>query len=286
MAELSDETLMALADGELEPAERAKIEAQLDRDPALQARFAVFQGTNRAVLAQKFRAPVEAPLPDDLVKLVMTAPSATVRARGSVSQPRRPGLVDGMRSLAAGIVPGWSAAAAYACVAVMAGYAGWSLNEPASRTPATTQVVTPAKHPGAVARQILSVEHGRVIADGVLHRALDTALSATKVEAGAGEAVATVMPRLVYRNANNEFCRPYYVNLDETTGFAGVGCRGDDGRWQLQVHMPAVKPASAGDRAVPAAGEAAILAFINRTRDGDPLGAAEEKAALEAEWKR
>src|SRR5262249_9185250 len=62
---LSDETLMAYADGQLTLAEVARIERLLASDPGLRARFGVFRTTGRE-LASLFDDHLNAPLPSRL----------------------------------------------------------------------------------------------------------------------------------------------------------------------------------------------------------------------------
>jgi anti-sigma factor RsiW len=62
---LSDETLMAYADGQLKTAEMARIERLLAADPELRARLEVFRATGRD-LASLFDGHLNAPLPPRL----------------------------------------------------------------------------------------------------------------------------------------------------------------------------------------------------------------------------
>ena len=62
MTHLSDETLMAYADGQLKPAEMARLERLLASDPGLRARLEVFRTTGRD-LASLFDDHLNAPLP-------------------------------------------------------------------------------------------------------------------------------------------------------------------------------------------------------------------------------
>jgi anti-sigma factor RsiW len=62
MAGLSDEILMAYADGELDPAEGARIESLLANDPALRERLKIFTETGRG-LALLFEDHLRAPMP-------------------------------------------------------------------------------------------------------------------------------------------------------------------------------------------------------------------------------
>ena len=65
MTAITDETLMALADGELEPAEAARVRDALRRDLQLAARFASFAET-QALLSGESSAGADA-VPEHLV---------------------------------------------------------------------------------------------------------------------------------------------------------------------------------------------------------------------------
>jgi anti-sigma factor RsiW len=59
---LSDETLMAYADGELQPIEMARVKRLLASDPELRVRLEMFRATGRG-LASLFDGHINAPLP-------------------------------------------------------------------------------------------------------------------------------------------------------------------------------------------------------------------------------
>ena len=62
---LSDEMLMAYADGQLDAGDRARVKKLVAQDPALAARLEVFQATGHG-LASVFDEHMNAPLPDSL----------------------------------------------------------------------------------------------------------------------------------------------------------------------------------------------------------------------------
>lgn len=69
--DVSDEMLMALADGELPEEQANALHARVERDPALAARYAVFAGT-RSLLGSALHP---GPVPDHLVHAILTAPA-------------------------------------------------------------------------------------------------------------------------------------------------------------------------------------------------------------------
>jgi hypothetical protein len=78
MTAITDETLMALADGELEPAEAARVRDALRRDLQLAARFASFAET-RALLSGESSAGADA-MPEHLVRTARRLGDALTKA--------------------------------------------------------------------------------------------------------------------------------------------------------------------------------------------------------------
>lgn len=70
MADLTDETLMAYADGQLDPVRRATVEAAVRQDPQARERLKIFVATGEP-LAKFFDPQLKAPVPDHLVSLVL-----------------------------------------------------------------------------------------------------------------------------------------------------------------------------------------------------------------------
>jgi hypothetical protein len=78
MTAITDETLMALADGQLEPAEAARVRDSLRRDLQLAARFASFAET-RALLSEESRTAADA-MPGHLVRTARRLGDALTKA--------------------------------------------------------------------------------------------------------------------------------------------------------------------------------------------------------------
>ena len=73
MAEVSDETLMAYADGELDAAACSELEALLPDRPDLIARIEIFKRTRIGVGAP-FEAVLNEPIPAELIARIRSAP--------------------------------------------------------------------------------------------------------------------------------------------------------------------------------------------------------------------
>jgi hypothetical protein len=65
----------------------------------------------------------------------------------------------------------------------------------------------------------------------------------------------------------------------------GLGCRGSDGKWALEMHLPASNPAKGGVKTAAAAENAALDAIVDRIIDGDAFGDEQETAAISRGWK-
>ena len=69
---LSDEVLMAYADGQLDASERARLKELIAQDPEASARLEVFQATGQG-LASMFDEHMNSPLPEKLRRLALYA---------------------------------------------------------------------------------------------------------------------------------------------------------------------------------------------------------------------
>jgi hypothetical protein len=221
---LSDEMLMAYADGELDLVARAEIEAAMARDPEVaraverhRATAAQIRGAYDGVLAE--------PVPERLAALVAgkgDAPIVNLAARRS------------SRRLEAGPLrlPAWAAMAASLAVGLFVGML--VMREPAA--------------------PFASVD-GALVARGELDAALDSQLASTSADA------STVRVGFSFRNRAGDYCRTFQMQRDAS--LAGLACRSGEA-WQLQVLAAAparegeVQPAAAMPIAVLRAVDAAI----------------------------
>ncbi|MGC9419611.1 MAG: zf-HC2 domain-containing protein, partial [Rhodovulum sp.] len=105
--EFTDETLMAFADGELDPDQAARVEAAIAADSDLARRAALFADTGD-VLARAAAARPEAPVPDALMARVHeTLAAARAEDSGDNVVPlRRPALPIRPMAIAASLALG------------------------------------------------------------------------------------------------------------------------------------------------------------------------------------
>lgn len=130
---VSDEMLMALADGELTGADASKLMARIKANPALAARYAQFTDTSLVMR----HAMDPGPVPDYLIRNVLTAPTGQTTAPEKVTR-----LWAKPREQAGGF--GWSLALAASVVlaAGMGFYLGGGNLVPAPAGPDVTAVLT------------------------------------------------------------------------------------------------------------------------------------------------
>lgn len=143
MMRIDDATLMAYADGELDEAARAKVEAAIAADPALQARVAAHREL-RATVAGAFAGVIDEPVPDRLAAMLQPGAEVVDFAAARERREARPAPRPWRQ---------WAAIAATLVVGVLAGR--------------TIEFGSPA----IIARD------GEFVAQGKLAEALDTDLA-------------------------------------------------------------------------------------------------------------
>lgn len=194
---VTDEELMAYADGELSDADAARVEGALAIDPALAARLAAHRRLHAAL--QGHLDPVaHEPVPDALTAMIAAARKedeagkvvslAAARAEREAKAPPRPLLQRwGGLAIAASLVLG-----------VMLG----------------TQLQS-----GGVIRE----KNGALVASGALAKGLDTQLASA--EGGSVHILTS------FQRNGGDYCRVF-----EAASTAGIACK-DEGNWVLERTM-------------------------------------------------
>jgi hypothetical protein len=243
---LSDEELMAYADGEATPFEAKRIEAAMADDPALAARVARFRAVRRA-LRTAYDSVVSEPVPERLRALLgdvaasePTEEPVTVTSL-AVEREKRARPTFGP--------PAWAAIAASLVVGLVAGRAFIPANE------------------------TLFTQDGLYAASS-LSRVLDTRLAGDPANQSDSTRVG-----LTFRSQEGELCRTFAHNERERV-VSGLACRASD-RWA--VRMALTEPDSnAGSYRQASAPAPAILEAVDAIIDGEPFDASQEEAALRA----
>lgn len=252
------ETLMAYADGELDPERAAEVEAAMADDPAIARSVRLFRET--AVAA---RDAVDADTPPVPAALRASIEQAIARASGGTGDAAvaSPAITPVARPTA---TPGRTAAnrpwyvlaasVAVAAVALAAYLAGARRDD--------------GLPPGGLA----------VVAPGAEQRAFQTALneaaSGTETRLGPATSVALTVS---FRDRDGHLCREFRLEREaEVAWVSGVACR-SAGSWS--VAFAATRSRDAGDFR-PASGHALLDAFLGERGASEPLSDTEEAAAL------
>ena len=244
----SEETLMAYADGELDPAARAALEAAMAADPGLARRVARHQAL-RARLRAVLDPVLDEPLPQRLLESVRGA--AAPRPAAKVIPLKRPAA------------PRWSwpQLGALAASLVLGALLG-------------PLVLHPPAGGGAVITRA-----GEMLAGGALARALTEELASNPTPGSPVEIGVS------FRARDGGYCRSF--QLREEQALAGVACR-EHNAWRLEVlaQSPAQPPAAGGYRPAATALPPSVARTLDELRAGEALDASAEAAARARGWER
>jgi hypothetical protein len=238
---ITDETIMAYVDGELDAAGIAELEAAMAADPAVAERVAR-QAELRATASQAFAGVLHEAVPERLLRVAGVLPEGAEVVRPDFRREIEPKSHKPVRPLY------WAAMAATLVVGVLAG-----------------RMLDPAP---------FAAGPGGLQARGDLAAALDRKPSAQD---------GVVRIGLSFRNNERAYCRTFQMDRE---ALAGLACRERD-RWM--VRMTAASKAGPADgngyRMAGSAIPAPVLASVDETIVGEPLDAAQERAALAAGWR-
>jgi hypothetical protein len=240
--EFDDATLMAYADGALEPEETRRVAEAAAADPAIAARIDMFRETG-ALLGALGAARPEAPLPDDLARKVEQT-LADARHDDTVVPLRRPN-------------PGWRPAALAASVALIVGAVGGIVASLSLRGPES-------------AASSLALLDAPGIGD-----ALDSLPAGSRGAAGDGEVVIVSS----FLTDAGTFCREFEFDRAGGGSIVSVACR-EDGAWAARFAV--VTQGADAPGYAPASALATLDAFLVTIGAGQPLSAEEEAARLSA----
>ena len=249
---LSNETLMAYADGELDAATRAAVESAIATDPQIAAQIERYQ-VQRKHINEAFDGVLQEPVPDRLLNAARAGPA---KSSADVIHLARVRSEKNSRTRHVWSWREWAAVAASLIIGLAFGQRSWrDSHEPMIATIAT----------GVVARA-----------------ALDRALS--EQLAGAATPNNPVRVGVSFRAKSGEYCRTF--TLQQGGDIAGVACRNDD-QWRIQtLARGASTPNQEGYRMAGAALPAAVLKTVEESIDGEALDAAAEAAAKAHDWKK
>ena len=261
---ISEETLMAFADGELDDAARAAVELAMREDPEVGKRVARHLAL-RERLRAGFAGELSEPVPERLTAVLRGIPTVTAsnvvdlqRARAAMARATQAraakvgGGEDGPRANAS-----WGAAVSVAAGVLLGlaiGYGMWSQGSlPIGR--------------GAA---------GTLVANGSLAGALSRQLAAEQAGAGA------VHIGVSYLAKSGEYCRTF--TLAGAAPASGIACR-HAAQWQIHALTQEAAAQGGAYRTAAAALAPMLLKMIEEQIQGEPLDSAGESAARQREWQ-
>lgn len=257
---VTDEMLMAFADGELDETESARLASAIEADPALAARLEEFRRSrtaSRAALAPLIDEPVPAALDAAVRRMAAEAAQRAAAppdevAGDNVLVLRRPTPAEPVAMRV-----GWPLALAASLTLVLAGGGGYlaGINSPGN---------TP---PGDLA----------VLSDPAVVEALNATPSGDRVALANGGDITLVSS---FRDANGTLCREFETRPAATPSFVSIACRGEDRGWQNRLIVALPRPDGGF---VPASSVEVVDAWLESTAAGAPLEPDEEAKALKEE---
>lgn len=272
--DLSDEILMAYADDALPAPERRRVETALAHDPKLVDRLEPFILT-RSALPEIFSEALTSPMPDRLVKTVMTAPMPPL-SRTASRAVSGTSVLARLRAFLVPEFPSFGTAVALAAVVAAIAGAGWL----AGRS------ITPAAGPTTSKGEAVAVNENAAYAEGLLAEALETKSIAQAAVSGTQSAEI----KNTFFDKSGRVCREYGVSQAQREATVGFACRTGEGRWQIGFHSSIANATAPDASANTPAGESSSLAgldaAIDAVKSGDVLGETEDAALIANRWKR
>jgi len=249
---MSDETLMAYADGELDAATRASVEAAMQDDPEIGKRVARHRAL-RETMRGAFSAVLDEPVPDRLIQAARGQTAAPKSAVVDLSVAR-----ETARQKNRANPRRWqpAAMAASLLLGLGLGFLAWH-------------------GPGGALIQPGS--GGGLIAGAGLAEALSSQLSDER----AADRVAVT--GLSFHDKSGDYCRTF--SLTGSDASSGLACR-EGADWRIKALAQSARAAanSGNFRTAGSQDSPVIRAAVEGSIDGEPLDHAGEIAAREAGW--
>lgn len=258
---ISDESLMAYADGELEADAREAVESAMREDPEIATRIARHRALRQRVQAV-YSAELSEGVPERL--LIAARAAATPASRGNVvnmrdvraareldqssARPLRPQL------------PRWRNVGAIAASVILGAGLGFMMW-------------------GRTESSLVRRADGALVARGQLAKALSEQLVAEQSRA------SSVVIGLSFLAKSGDYCRTFA--LPGTVSPSGLACRHGDA-WQVQALVAAPNGNAANPDYRPAGSEmpAVILKAVEAQMVGEPLTEAAERTVRQRGWIR
>jgi anti-sigma factor RsiW len=285
---LADETLMAYADGELEPASRLEVEAAMAADPDVARRVEQHRAFRKKLRAT-FDPVLLETVPDSLVSAIRASsrrPAASAGASsgasslGDSSQPsqaqREATVTDLRRVRAARAAEAKESAAARRASQPRRPWTWVETGAMAASLVAGAVIAYVVMNSPSAER--IGTRGGELVAQGDLEQALSNQL------AGDQSGDAPVQIGVSFKSKAGDHCRTFVVR--EQSPLGGLACRQGDA-WRVQVVAAANASAGEGGGYRPASADmpAAVITVVEQQINGEPLDASAEAAARSRGWK-
>ena len=251
---ISDETIMAYADGELDSAARAAVEAAMSEDPRIEERVAAHRSLRQRVQAA-YSSELLEDIPEGLLAALRTdtdtshgtvvdlqAARAAIERDAARAQPRRRMWGTGV-AMAASIVVG-----------VGLGFFMWGQSE----------------------SPLVRSSGGELIAHGQLAAALSSQLAARQSRG------SPVQIGISFLAKSGDYCRTF--TLSGAAAPAGLACRRGE-EWQIRTLEGGGGTPEPEYRTAGSGLSGALLKAVEESIAGEPLDQAGEKAAIDRDWK-
>jgi hypothetical protein len=255
---ISEETLMAYADGELDAATRASVEAAMQQDPDIGKRVARHRAL-REKMQGAFSAVLQEQVPDRLIQAARghpaKPPTETAARQGTVMDLSVARVAAQRKNLAVPLRWQPAAIAASLLLGLGLGFLAW--HEP------NTLI-----RPGA---------GGGLVAGAALAEALSIQLSDDRP----ANQIATT--GLSFHDKSGDYCRTF--SLRGAAASSGLACR-EGTQWRIKALAQTARgaPNSGNFRTAGSEDSPAIRAAVEALIDGEPLDHAGEVTARQAGW--
>jgi anti-sigma factor RsiW len=274
---LSDEILMAYADGELDAAQRAEVEAAMAADPDVARRVERHRALRRQFSATYDRVLLET-VPDRLIAATRKTPTQTPAETVSELKKRGATVTDLRRVRAARKAEAAEAAAATKRAQPPRPPWGWFEWGAMAASLATGAIIAYLVIQSPQDGRFSTVR-GQLVAQADLDLALSHQLASDPIPG------SDVRIGVSFKSKTGERCRTFLVKGAQPVG--GLACRAG-GEWQIQVVANAERSPGpdAGYQQAGAQMPAAVLTAAQNAIDGEPFDAEAEIAARARGWEK
>jgi hypothetical protein len=228
MSEITDEMLMAFADGQLAAADRRRVADYIATRPEARARVEMFKKTS-AELGTLFNVALVEPVPAKLLAAINSASSTGRRAPQKASAPHTTSL---MSSIFEVIFPSWPTlitSGAFAATLVI----GTVIGSQWQSAPQSSAIQW---------QDMVALNEGRILAKDNFRDGLEKTALGTRIALSDG---LTFTPVMTFERKGGGYCRQYSLENNAGSQVAGVGCRNSAGDWTVEVQSEITGSANA-----------------------------------------